>query len=255
MIVKTHAIVLRQVPTANTSRVVTWLTPDHGRIATMIKGALRPKSLFLGQLDLFYTCELLYYLRPDRELYIARECYPMKPRPALRHDWKATAIASYVCDLATRIAPPHAPHAFLYHWLDDALDALDAQSGASGEICWLELKLLGHLGLTPRLQECAGCHRPLLAETNGVVSFSKSRGGLLCRPCAQADANPAQPVPPDVLAILRNWQNAASIQSVRRTRCAPRQLAVMEHVLGDFLRYHLDLPLASRDIVLRILKR
>ena len=41
MIIKTTAIVLRIHPFSRTSRVVTWLTSDFGRVVTVIKGADR----------------------------------------------------------------------------------------------------------------------------------------------------------------------------------------------------------------------
>jgi len=76
MILKSPAIVLRFNPFANTSRVVVWLTRDHGKLATLVKGAQRPKSPFLGQFDLFYTCELLFYARADRQrAHIARNAH------------------------------------------------------------------------------------------------------------------------------------------------------------------------------------
>jgi phosphoesterase RecJ-like protein len=58
---KTLGIVLSIRPWSQTSHVVTWLTLN-GVITTLVKGALRPKSAFIGQYDLFYTCELVYYL-------------------------------------------------------------------------------------------------------------------------------------------------------------------------------------------------
>ena len=91
MIVKTQAIVLRMIPFSETSRVVLWLTRDHGKIATIIKGAHRRRSPFVGQVDLFYTCELLVYLRLFRGLHIVKECSPLKPRTPLRSRWRATA--------------------------------------------------------------------------------------------------------------------------------------------------------------------
>ena len=62
-IIKTQGIVLTVHPWSRTSHVVTWLTPDHGPVTTLVKGAVRPKSAFLGQYDLFYTCDILYYAR------------------------------------------------------------------------------------------------------------------------------------------------------------------------------------------------
>src|ERR1041385_483360 len=51
---RTTGIILRTRPLTETSLIVQWLTPDLGRIATIAKGARRPKSPFRGQLDLFY---------------------------------------------------------------------------------------------------------------------------------------------------------------------------------------------------------
>ncbi len=252
---KTQAIVLRYVPHGNTSRIVTWLTPDHGRIGTMIKGALRPKSPFLGQYDLFYTCELLYYLHHRSELHLAKECCPLKIRPALRQHWPATALASYLTDLAARVSPAQAPQSFLFHWLNSALDALaEAKGPLLNLMIWHELALLSRLGLAPRLTTCIECHAPLRAD-RAAARFSHQRGGLLCASCAQRDGQPALPIPPSALAILRNWQQAPTLETAQRTRCQPGQMAVVERITGEFLRYHVDLPLPSRDIALAITKR
>ena len=54
-IIKTQGIVLSIHPWSQTSHVVTWLTPDHGPVTTLVKGAVRTKSAFLGQYDLSAT--------------------------------------------------------------------------------------------------------------------------------------------------------------------------------------------------------
>ncbi len=250
MIEKTAATVLRYAPSGETSRVVTWLTPQQGRVATLIKGALRPKSWFLGQYDLFYTCELLYYRRPDRKLFIAKECSPLKLRPTLRHDWLACGVASYWADLAARISPAQAPQRFLYRWLNEGLDELDRQGVGPGLVFWQELRLLKQLGLAPRLEDCAGCGATIRVPV-GPFRFSIPRGGVLCASCARQDPQPAHPLPPDVLAMLRNWQRAADPMAARRIHCDIRQTTVIERILGEFLRYHLDLPLISRELALQ----
>ncbi len=253
MIDKTHAVVLRIAPSGNTSRVVTWLTPAHGRVTTILKGALRPKNLFLGQYDLFYTCELLYYRKDINDLHIARECAPIKPRPSLRHNWRACAYASYFTDLTMRISPSRAPQSFVYQWLGEALDELD-QHGFDAEVChWFELKLLDQLGLAPSMEKCMGC-RSLLHNAQ-PASFSPSRGGLLCGACARNDPKPALPVPADVRALLRHWQRAGTPAHVRRVKSNERQRTLVDRILGDFMQYHLDLPLTARTVATQIGQR
>ena len=45
MIARTEGLVLRIMPFSRTSQVVAWFTPDCGRMATLVKGAQRPKSV------------------------------------------------------------------------------------------------------------------------------------------------------------------------------------------------------------------
>ncbi len=253
MIAKTPAIVLRYAPSGETSRVVTWLTPRTGRIATVLKGALRPKSGFLGQYDLFYTCELLYYRRPARQVYLAKECAPLKLRPAFRSDWRATALASYWTDLAARVSPAHAPQSSLYRWLELGLDTVLTAGPSIGLCGWLELRLLRQLGLAPQLTACSGCQAALPLGRPTV--FSAARGGLLCAACARHDRSEALPVPADIQAILQRWQQAATPEAALRIRCTAAQTAALNRILGAFLRYHLDLALPSRQIALDILQR
>ncbi len=110
--------------------MVTWLTPEQGKVTTMIKGSQRPKSRFLGQYDLFYTCELIYHAHKERSVQIARECCPLNMRLRFRQDWKAMATASYFCDIITRISPPDAHHPGLFELLETHLDELQ-QYGTS----------------------------------------------------------------------------------------------------------------------------
>ena len=154
MIAKTDALCLRVTPFSRTSHVVSWLTSDYGRISTVIKGAQRPKSAFLGQYDLFYSCELLFYRRERNGLHIARECTPLDTRPGFRTDWRAAACASYLSDLLSRVSPGggHAPE--LHTLAVQAMDFLCEGGSSLPFLFWLELQLLAALGLAPRLAEC-----------------------------------------------------------------------------------------------------
>ena len=129
-IVKTQGIVLAVYPWSQTSHVVTWLTPDHGPVTTLVKGAVRAKSAFLGQYDLFYRCDLLYYARASGDLHALREVTPHDLRAHLRGDWRATALASYAADLAKDLAPANAEAAIWFSFLDSLLPRLETAGGA-----------------------------------------------------------------------------------------------------------------------------
>jgi len=252
VIEKTQAIVLRFYPYSNTSRVVSWLTPAFGRITTIIKGSQRPKSLFLGQYDLFYTCELVFYARERSGVHIARECSPLKTRESFRSDWKAAAAASYLCDLISRVNTPDAPHSGIFELLDSGLDYLAANGAVIPFIHWFELKLLAVLGFAPRLTHCIHCGSELLPGARRT-KFSHARGGILCSACGPGAGDAPAPTAPDILAMLTGWQRSQSPQAATSTQCTPWQLEEIEKLLGLFLSYHLDTALPARSIALEVM--
>lgn len=252
MIDRTQAIVLRVFPYSETSMVVNWLTPSDGRLTSLVKGGYRPRSPFLGQIDLFYTCEILYYHRPGRPLHILKECSPTAYRPRFRHDWRACATASYLADLVYRISPDQAHHGGLFEFLDGALDHLQLQGGSPAFLFWCEIQLLSLLGLSPRLSYCAPCRRPV-AGTGSPAFFSLRHGGVQCAHCTSGDPRTDRPIAADVVGVLSAWQRSRSARSADSARLTTAQRTAIQQVLGDFVQYHLEIPQTARTAALGIL--
>lgn len=244
MIESTEAIVLRASPFSRTSQVVTWLTPARGRLATIAKGAKRPKSPLLGQYDLFYKCELLYYVRRGGALSIIRECFPINTRIRFRSDWKACVCASYVCDIVNRVSTENQEASGIYTLLDSFLDYLCLKGACPRALVWFEIKLAAALGFAPRLSHCAVCGTDIRHTIPGNPVFSLSGGGLICPSCK----GPGLAIPPALVSILRQWQNSYSPKSAANTVCGKAQILDLRRILGTFLTYHIDDLPVSRDI-------
>lgn len=248
---KTHALVLRVVPFSRTSHVVTWLTATDGVLTTLIKGACRPKSMFLGQYDLFYTCELLFYHRARNGLHIARECAPLALRPALRTDWKSCACASYACDLVARTGTSAPRQRDLYRMLESVLNAACRQTAGIPLMSWFELQLMDLLGFAPRLWTCSACKTRLRAP--GTRRFSPADGGILCASCGSARQEDSPRLQPAALAMLRHWQQSDSPRAAQHTACSSTHLQAVHSILGLFLEYHFDILPKSRSIALQLM--
>jgi len=249
---KERAILLRAAPFSETSSVLWWFGRKGGRLATIAKGAHRPRSPFLGQFDLFYTCEILFYARPREQLHILKECSPLDTRPGLRGNWRATAAASYFAALFQRVCPPEAPHPELFDLLDSVLDFLPRSPQPLAGPLIAELKLLQALGISPALDACLACKRPIRADEMPCV-FSRERGGLLCGACAGAADGGAAVLARDVLGVLRFWQAAADARAAAACRCAPAQLAKIASILDLFIQYHVEVKTPARAVALSIL--
>src|SRR5438105_15952892 len=96
----TTGIVLKLTKLTDTSLIVTWFTDGFGKLKTVAKGARRPKSPFLGKLDLFYLDDLVFIHSRRSELHILKECAVLEAFPHVRRDFSLMARASYFCELA-----------------------------------------------------------------------------------------------------------------------------------------------------------
>ncbi len=173
--VKTQAVCLGIRPWSRTSHIVSWLTPA-GRVVTSVKGAVRPKSAFLGQYDLNYTCEIVYYARGSGDIHALRECVPLLRRDGLRADYRRLVLAEYFRQLAAALAPGGPECAEWLGLLAGALDALGDPSDETPNLARLldfEMRTLALAGLSPELSGAA-------LELRGERSIPVSGEVLVC---------------------------------------------------------------------------
>ena len=132
-----------------TSLIVHWLTPDFGRIATVAKGARRPKSPFLGKLDLFYVADLSFSRRRRSDLHILREVVLRELHAALRENLAGLRQATYAAALVESATEAETPLPAIYDLLVGFLNHLCQQPARPQTVFAFELKLLHELGLEP----------------------------------------------------------------------------------------------------------
>ena len=253
--IKTEAICLDIRPWSRTSHVVSWLTPN-GKIATVVKGAVRSKSQFLGQYDLNYACDIVYYARAKGELHALRECVPLEMREKLRGDYRKLALAGYMRRLVAELAPMgsdcEAWCRELGKWLDSCVSLKSGEDAASslGMLLGFELKVLELSGLKPdfgRFREIASASRgdrdgtddgnrdgtgdewlPFSLEA-GIFGVSEGRCIRVSREVAEYLANGA-----------RNAKNSQIPLDAAR-------------VIGVFYQFHLDCAADVRRTVLEMI--
>ena len=151
MIESATGLILRTRPLTETSLIVSWLTPDFGRIATVAKGARRPKSPFAGKLDLFYHADFSFQRSRRSELHTLREVSLLETHTALRHDIGHLQQASYCAALIEQTTETETPLGNVFELVHGFLNHLSKQPPQPRGIYAFELKLLNELGLKPDL--------------------------------------------------------------------------------------------------------
>jgi len=176
---RTEAVVLRGVDFGETSRIVTFLCPERGRLTCMAKGVRRKNSALAPVLDTFNHVELVYYWRDGREVQALAEASLLDGFTGIKADLAKAAFAAFPVELAGKTAYANEPSHELFAALIRGLRGLNAWTGAvATHAAWQALALLAAAGFEPSLDACAVCGAPV-GEAHG---FSLS-GGATCVAC------------------------------------------------------------------------
>jgi DNA repair protein RecO (recombination protein O) len=211
MIQSATGLILRRRPLTETSLILHWLTPDFGRIATVAKGAQRPKSPFLGKLDVFYVADFSFSRSRRSDLHVLREVSLRELHPALRQNLALLRQATYATALVEQATETETPLPAVYDLMLGLLKQLCEHPARPQTVFAFELKLLHELGLEPKREETR------LSAGARSISQILAQGG---------------------------WPEIA------RLRLATAQIAELREFLHDFLAFHLGRLPKNRTVAL-----
>lgn len=157
-------LILRTRLLTETSLIVHWLTAECGRIATVAKGARRPKSPFQGKLDLFYRATFSFRRRRLGQVHLLREVRLLPTAGSRRLDLDRLKQAAYACALLEKATETDTPLPTIFELFTNWLGFLEAHPVQTVTVFAFELKLLEDLGLTPPLASS-----PLTAGSQAVL--------------------------------------------------------------------------------------
>lgn len=204
---RTTGIILRTRRLTESSLIVHWLTAHEGRIATVAKGALRPRSPFRGKLDLLFKAEFTFARSRRSELHSLREVNVIDLHTPLRRELAWLQQAAYASGFVEHVTETDTPLPEVYQLFDRLLDHLPRQPASATTILTFEMQMLDVLGLSPDFEK---------------VSLS--------------------PGSKKILSVLRRspWSTVA------RLRLSTAQVSELRRFLQGFLTDHLNTLLRGR---------
>jgi len=178
-----QGVVLRYANYRERDRMLTLLTPDHGRVDVVSHGCRRPKSQLLTGSEMFVHGEFVVFQNRDR--FTLTACAPTDTFYPLRLDSYQLTCATYLLNLAQAAAQPEQPAQGLYTLLLKGLYRLaygtdDAPLAVTNAFLLL---FAAEIGYRPRLNHCARCGKPLPADRGARLDIAA--GGLCCDECAE----------------------------------------------------------------------
>jgi len=156
MIHKDEGVVLRAARSGETSRLVTFLGRQSGKVRLLAKGALTEKSPLRGTLEPGNHVEVLYYFREGRTRYYAREVHVHSSLETGRDSLGRLGAALAVLELLDGVCYWESPEPRI---VDLLLEYLVCPAAEDPVFLFLvfELKLLAVLGAVPDFSACSVC--------------------------------------------------------------------------------------------------
>lgn len=158
---ETEAIVLKSYNLSEADRIVVFFTREYGVIRGVAKGAKRLQSRFGSMLEPFSTVSVSFFQKEERELVTLRDIELIESRFARTSEPAFLEAFSYIGELLTDFAPPHAADEKLYRMITACLSASQDEAGLAAVRLYFELWLLRLSGFLPQWELCHSCGRPL----------------------------------------------------------------------------------------------
>jgi DNA repair protein RecO (recombination protein O) len=230
----TDAIVLSRFDLGEADRVLTMITPEHGKLKVIAKGVRRTTSRLGGSLEPF--AELRVALARGRTFDVVTEVRIGHAWLKLRDSLESTATAWYLAELADRSLEERHEAQPLYALLRRAYELLDAGMAPGRVARWYEMRLADELGMRPEVDRCVECDRVL--EATETFRWVPPLGGVLCGRCPGPPADRTG-LSLEALKLLKAYQRL-DIEAIAGLRLGPGVEREVEADLRDFIRIALE---------------
>ncbi|MGQ0825379.1 MAG: DNA repair protein RecO [Actinomycetota bacterium] len=187
-----EGVVLRTIKLGEADRIVTMLSPGHGKVRAVAKGIRKTTSKFGARLE--PASRVAFQCYRGRELDVVTQVETIEANRAVREEYALLIHAVPMLEAVDQVAQEREASPALYSMLTGALRTLGAGRSpvVTPAFFW---KLLSLEGFHPLLDGCASCNQDV-----EMVAFDLDEGGVLCRSCARGSGRPLSPA---ALALLR----------------------------------------------------
>lgn len=182
---KTAGIVIRRFNFGEADRIITFITPDRGRIKAVARGVRRIKSRMAGHLELFSHVGLM--LANGRNLDVITSAQLVRFHQGVSGDYDRLSQAYLFAEMLDKLTAEAEPHPGIFDILQQSLAQLELTGSSALTQLYFRLRLAAALGYSPQLAVCTNCGA---TSPESSYFFSPDRGGIVCSSCRSADSLP-----------------------------------------------------------------
>ena len=216
-------------------KIVSFLTPKHGRLDAIARGARKSHKRFGGHLELFSKVEVVATIRPGKDLHVLQQSRQIAAIPALRDDLLKFAIASYGGEVILRTAVSGDSDVQAYRvfmaWLGTLGEAPVGWEEAvlrAGQIRFMAIR-----GILGDPTACLQCGQSV-TESKSPMGLQLPELGVVCMECSIGHSS-VQCVASEVVRML---QQGVSGTLIRGAQSPPNSKHLK--ALGTYLEWAID---------------
>ncbi len=228
MLITANGLITRSYASGDHDRIVHLLTEEHGRLAVMVKGgrAGKGKDHTASCTQPFTYGNYELYRGKGGDLYWYRSGSVLGHFFDVTQDLSRTALAAYLCDVATELTDENSPVPETASLLRMLLNALYVLSNGDKPCAIIkgvfELRAAALMGYQPDLTGCAHCGEGYPDQ----AYFDIMNGRLICADCQSA----------------RNRQHPRLVEMQERDLGERRILCPLSSSVLAAMRYALTAP-------------
>lgn len=231
-LVETTGLITREIKYGDTSRIITIITPDMGKISAITSKFKGGKGKNLPSLQLFSYSKFVLFKGSEKGLYHINESDIIHPFKEVREDLTAILYASYFGDVANKVSVENEGDPEFLRLLLNVFYALSKGKDYDKIKTVFEWKTSALEGYAPDLENCSVC------GAEEISFLDLTRGECLCAECGTGYAGLAK-VNNDILQGIK-YINEAEFSKMLSFEMNPPMLEYMNSLSEIYLRIHLE---------------
>jgi DNA repair protein RecO (recombination protein O) len=198
------AIIMRINEFGESDLLVTFFTPDRGRLKGVAKGARKSRRRFANCLDLFCLANLEYELKRKGDLHFLHSCRLINAFPGLRSDFFSLSLASHMIELTEILFPLGVIDGKMFELLENSFHILNHGARKDALGIFFDAKAMSLGGYRIDLNKCCVCGRDYKGEGRAV--FRPDKGGICCLKCGE-ESTTSPGLSPDSIKVFGLMQS------------------------------------------------
>ncbi|MBI5235986.1 MAG: DNA repair protein RecO [Deltaproteobacteria bacterium] len=249
----THAVVLNSVDYAESDRILTFFTREHGKLSGIAKGARRSKKRFVGKLDPASALKLNFFHNGAQDLVRIDGADLINGFSDVKSDIHRYSAACYLLELTSEMTREGQDLPAVYGLLSGFLSLMNAGASSEALMRFFEIRLLDQVGLLPRFDSCASCGKGLLesgAEAAFRIRFDSTRGGAICHGCTRGLSTHVSICPGTArfMAAASRYDE----DKLDRLKPGPLFLEESERALDDFITHQIGKQMKTKRFFIKL---